>query len=318
MAVRPEPLRALCLFDGFGGFELGLKLALGDRGVRTVARVERDSHAAAILVARMEEAALDHAPVWDDVCTFDGRPWRGRVDIVTAGFNCQPFSAAGQRRGVDDERWLWGDIARIVADVGPRYVFLENVPGLVRGGLSHIVGDLADLGFDAEWGLLSAADVGASHRRQRFWFLAWLDMGDADGSGRSEVAGSTFSDEGPDGWRQDAADVADGAGEDVADAEGIGQREQNDATCSVTWNDARSNARRGSISAWPPGPDDLAGWERWVADGGPEPQLRRDTDGRPIGLAESLHAGGNGLVPRVAAEAFAALAVRAGIGRIMR
>ncbi len=138
-------LRALCLFDGYGGFELGWKLAGAD--VRTVARVERDSHAAATLVARMDEATLARAPVWDDVTTFDGVPWRGRVDLVTAGFNCQPFSAAGQRRGVDDERWLWPDIARIIADVGPRYVFLENVTGLVRAGLPHILADLADLGF---------------------------------------------------------------------------------------------------------------------------------------------------------------------------
>ena len=98
-------LRALHLCSGYGGFELALRLA----GVpsRTVAHVERDTYAAATLVARMEDETLDQAPVWSDLATFDGGPWRGRVDLVTAGFPCQPFSQAGQRRGVDDERWLW-------------------------------------------------------------------------------------------------------------------------------------------------------------------------------------------------------------------
>ena len=115
-------LHALHLCSGYGGFELAL------RGTaRTVAHVERDAYAAATLVARMDEARLDRAPIWSDLTTFDARPWRGRVDIVTAGFPCQPFSAAGQQRGIDDDRWLWPAIARIINDVGPRFVVLENV-----------------------------------------------------------------------------------------------------------------------------------------------------------------------------------------------
>jgi len=108
-------------------------------------------------MARMGEATLDPAPIWDDLTTFKGAAWRGRVDLITAGFPCQPFSAAGEQRGIDDERWIWPDIARIIADVGPRYVFLENVTGLIRHGLPHVLSDLAELGFDAEWGLFSAA-----------------------------------------------------------------------------------------------------------------------------------------------------------------
>lgn len=105
-------LHELALCAGYGGFSLGLRLAGIDH--RTVCYVERDAHAAATLVARMGEASLDQAPVWDDLESFDGSAWRGRVDLVTGGFPCPPFSAAGRRTGADDERWLWPDIARII------------------------------------------------------------------------------------------------------------------------------------------------------------------------------------------------------------
>ena len=176
MAVHPLNLLSLC--DGYGGTELALRSVAP---VRTVGRVERDSYAAAVLVERMEQSKLDLCPIWDDVDTFDGSAWRGRVDIIAAGFPCQPFSAAGQRRGTDDDRWLWPAIRRIICDVGPSIVLLENVPGLVRAGLPHVLADLAGLGFDAEWGLLSASAVGAPHRRQRFWLMA-----DASGARRDE------------------------------------------------------------------------------------------------------------------------------------
>ena len=210
------------LCSGYGGFELGLRLA----GVpcRSVCHIERDSFAAATLVARMAEKNLDQTPIWDDLTTFDGTAWRGRVDCVTAGFPCQPFSVAGSRLGVDDERWLWPAIERIIREVGPRFVFLENVPQLVRGGLPFVLSDLAQLGFDAEWGLLSASEVGAPHKRERFWLLAHASsfderkseheecseprcdswgilggacgqLGDTSSERRSQVAGSTHSHE---------------------------------------------------------------------------------------------------------------------------
>jgi DNA (cytosine-5)-methyltransferase 1 len=277
-------LRSIELCAGYGGFTLGLR----DHDVSTVAYVERDSYAAAVLVARMEEERLDQAPIWDDLCTFDGAAWRGRVDLITAGFPCQPFSTAGLQRGLDDERWIWPDIARIIADVQPRHVFLENVTGLIRAGLAHVLTDLADLGFDAEWGVLSAAAVGAPHRRQRVWILA-----DAAGS-RLEGDRASRSDQ-----KHDA--IVDG-GKDVADSESVDEREPDDATRSKPRSQPRPDPRR--ISSFPPGPDDRAGWEAWTAAGGPQPAVRRITDGRPEGLADALHLGGNGLVPQVAAEAF--------------
>lgn len=137
--------RVLGLCAGIGGLELGLKLAIP--GSRLVGIVERDAYCAAVLVARMEDKALDQAPVWDDLATFDGAPWRGAVDIVTSGFPCQPISSAGKRLGTDDERWLWPEIVRVIRDVGPRIIFLENVPTLITGGFAgDILGDLAELG----------------------------------------------------------------------------------------------------------------------------------------------------------------------------
>ena len=170
-------MNVLALCAGIGGLELGIGIAVPG-GVRTVAYVERESYAAATLVARMEEQALDPAPVWADLTTFDARAWRGTVDLVTAGFPCQPWSAAGRRQGTDDERWIWNDIQRIIRDVRPGWCFLENVPGLVSGGgLEPVLGGLASLGFDAQWGVFSADGVGAPHRRQRVFILARQPMG---------------------------------------------------------------------------------------------------------------------------------------------
>ncbi len=174
----------LSLCAGIGGLDLGLRLACG---ARTVCYVEREAYACAVLVARMEEGALDAAPIWFDLLTFDGRPWAGAVDIVAAGFPCQPFSVAGAQLGVEDERWIWPDIARIVREVRPRYVFLENVPPLVKHGLGIVLADLAALGFDAEWGVFAASEVGAPHQRERIFILARV-VSDADGRGVREPA----------------------------------------------------------------------------------------------------------------------------------
>src|SRR6056297_1581926 len=163
-------LFGLSLCSGAGGLDLGLHLACP--GYRTVGHVERDAYAAAILVARMEDAALDRAPVWDDVATFDGRPWRGAVDIVTAGYPCQPFSVAGKRRGADDPRHLWPHVARIVREIQPPFVFLENVAHHLRLGFPEVASGLVDMGYRLAAGLFTAAEVGAPHKRERLFILA--------------------------------------------------------------------------------------------------------------------------------------------------
>lgn len=111
-------INGLALFAGVGGLELGIRMAIG-ADYRCVGYVERDAYAAAVLVARMADKALDTAPVWDCVDTFCGEKWRGCVDIISGGFPCQPHSIAGRRRGIDDSRWGWPSFASIVREVQP-------------------------------------------------------------------------------------------------------------------------------------------------------------------------------------------------------
>ena len=174
-------MNELALFAGIGGGILGGKLL----GWRTVCAVERDAYCREILLRRQEDGSLEPFPVWDDVRSFDGKPWRGKVDIVTAGFPCQPFSVAGEQKGEDDERNMWPDTIRIIREVGPRWVLLENVPGLLVYQYTHaIFGELAEMGYDCRWGCISAASVGANHRRDRLWILA-----DADRMRKSQQEG---------------------------------------------------------------------------------------------------------------------------------
>lgn len=165
-------LHTIALCAGGGGLELGLSLVAD---TKVICFVEREAYAAATLVARMEDEALDPAPVWDDLTTFDGKPWRGKVDLITAGFPCQPFSCAGKGQGTRDDRWIWDDIARIIGEVRPSTVFLENVRGLLFPkqieAFRRILRSLADLGYDAEWGCVRASGVGAPHRRERVFIL---------------------------------------------------------------------------------------------------------------------------------------------------
>jgi DNA (cytosine-5)-methyltransferase 1 len=163
----------LSLFSGYGGLERGVAAAIG--GARPVCMVEREAFAIANMVAQMEAGAVAQAPIWTDVTTFDGKPWRGRVDILTGGPPCQPFSTAGKRKHTDDERWIWADVARIIGEVRPGVVFLENVPGLRKRGLGVMLRDLAAMGYDAEWGCFKASDAGAPHRRTRLFLLAYSD-----------------------------------------------------------------------------------------------------------------------------------------------
>ena len=164
-----ERLRELALFAGAGGGILGGHLL----GWRTVCAVEWEAYPASVLCARQNDGLLPSFPIWDDVQTFDGKPWRGIVDVVSGGFPCQDISAAGKGGGIEAERsGMWKEMARIIGEVRPKYAFVENSPMLTSRGLGTILADLAKMGFDAEWGVLSAADVGAQHNRDRIWIVA--------------------------------------------------------------------------------------------------------------------------------------------------
>ena len=162
-------MNELALFAGAGGGILGGKLL----GWRTVCAVELDAYARSVLLARQADGCLERFPIWNDVTTFNGTEWRGHVDVVSGGFPCQDISVVGSRKGIAGSKsGLWSHMARIIGEVRPRYAFVENSAALVYRGLDRVLGDLAEMGYDATWGVFSAADVGALHRRERVWIVA--------------------------------------------------------------------------------------------------------------------------------------------------
>jgi DNA (cytosine-5)-methyltransferase 1 len=169
-------MNELALFAGAGGGILGGHLL----GWRTVCAVEWEPYAASVLAARQNDGILPTFPIWDDVQTFDGRPWRGIVDVVSGGFPCQDISAAGKGAGISGERsGMWREMARIICEVRPKYAFIENSPMLTTRGLDVVLSDLAGMGFDARWGVLGAANVGANHQRDRAWIAAKNNVSNA-------------------------------------------------------------------------------------------------------------------------------------------
>lgn len=169
-------LTHLSLFSGMEGFALGLRLAGLD--FCTVGYCEIDGYCQEIIKARIKDGYLDDAPIWPDIRTLPCGEYQGLVDIVTGGFPCQPHSDAGKRRGDADERNLWPETLGIIRDVGPRWVLLENVPGiLVYGYGGTVVGQLSEIGYDCIWDCIPAAFVGAPHLRRRWWVLAHSQQG---------------------------------------------------------------------------------------------------------------------------------------------
>lgn len=161
------------LFSGIGGFDLGLERA----GMVCRWQVEIDRYANAVLERHWPDVAR-----WGDVTTFppdDGGDWM--VDVIAAGPPCQPVSVAGKRKGKGDERWLWGECLRVVAVICPKVFVAENPTGLLsddRGGtFGAILNALESVGYCCEWKVVSAADLGAPHRRDRVWLVARQDAG---------------------------------------------------------------------------------------------------------------------------------------------
>ena len=163
-------LTHISLCSGYGGIDLGIRRVLP--GLRTVAYSEIEEFACGLLASRMESGHLDPAPIWTDVKTFPWAEFRGKVDILSGGYPCQPFSAAGLRKGADDPRHLWPAIADGISILQPALCFFENVEGHISLGLSTVVSDLEGLGYKVAWGIFSAAEVGAPHQRKRIFILA--------------------------------------------------------------------------------------------------------------------------------------------------
>jgi len=213
----------LSLFSGTGGLDLGWELATGSR---VVGYCERDAYAASILLARMEDEALEPAPIWcGDICELPLEPFRG-VDAIIGGFPCQDISAAGKGAGIYGERsGLWGrGFVRAIRELRPRYVFAENVQTLRSRGLAVVIQDLALLGYDTQWCRLSAGAVGASHRRERMFILAHAQSERERESNDKERAES----------REDAREDASGRSSAVGDPYVVHQPEEQESNAAVS------------------------------------------------------------------------------------
>lgn len=283
---------ALSLFSGVGGLDLGWELVTGGR---VVGYCERDAYAASVLLGRMEDQAMECAPVWcGDVAELDLAPFHG-VGWVIGGFPCQDISVAGAGAGIDGERsGLWSELLRAYRDSGARYLFAENVSALTVRGLDRVLHDLAEVGADAEWLCLRASDVGASHRRERIFILADRER-DAV---RHEPGRRGWQDRpGPTGPRDVGEGVAHAAGLEVWPAlDGNG-----DTQCAAFVG----------TCGFAPGPG--AAWDRIPDHLHPatEPGLHVLADGAAVVVDESradqLRCVGNGVVPLQAAAALVEL-----------
>jgi len=275
-------MNELALFSGAGGGILGGHLL----GWRTVCAVEWEPYPASVLLARQNDGALPAFPIWDDVQTFDGKPWRGIIDVVSGGFPCQDISVAGKGDGLDGERsGMWREMARIIGEVRPQYVFVENSPMLTIRGLDRVLADLSQMGFDAEWGVLGAADVGANHQRDRIWIVGKSThpqrMGWQEGSNEQGTHGVWETSNNP-------SNVCKTSPAQVGNPKGSG------LTSCLNG--------QGQGESWRAGVGDAQWWEI-------EPPLGRVADGM-VDRVDRLKALGNGQVPLCAATAWKLLTQR--------
>ena len=299
-------LRLLDLFSGIGGFSYAAEHLVG--GFKTVQFVERELFCHKILSRH-----FPGVPIHDDICTFN--PQHGSADVVCGGFPCQDISVAGKQVGIAEgtRSGLFYELMRVVRMVGPQFIVLENVAAITSNGMDIVLGTLAEAGFDAEWACIPAADLGACHRRDRWWCVAY-----AQGGRRRAGPGQGASQAGYQGPRTGNG----GAGSDVADPARMlsngqpaghgGQSGGRAVTESGDSNGAAvthphphrhrhrlegQNELAGGRQEWPAtlarlNPD----WRRYLS----KPVLCRGDDGLS-GRVDRLKALGNAVVPQVAA-----------------
>jgi len=252
-------VRVGSLFSGIGGFDLGLERV----GYNVVWQVENDAYCRKVLRKHWPDV-----PCYRDVHDVGAHNLE-EVDVICGGFPCQPVSQAGKKLAQDDERWLWPEFARVLGELRPDYALVENVPGLLVRGLGDVLGDLAELGYDAEWGCVSAASVGAPHLRKRIFVVAHTDEGRCERPRASDTRQANVDTQ--------HGHISGGCGTNVADT-----------------NDTRCREQRGSVAV----PEKLSSSERrsWWST---EPDVGRVADGIPARV-DRLRALGNAIVPQVA------------------
>lgn len=295
------------LCAGYGGIDLGLKRAISN--LRTVAFSEIEGFACANLVAKMEAGLLDAAPIWTNLKTFPWKDFFGKVDILSGGYPCQPFSAAGKRLGTDDPRHLWPYIADGIRIMQPRVCFFENVEGHISLGLREVVEELGSLGYKTTWGIFSAREVGAPHQRKRVFILAHL----IDERLQGRVCGRTHQE-----WKDfnGYAGCSGTSGGIWPSRPSESQYEWEPPRVVGNANGTRLQERTRSGKSRLQGIDTYGGTD---AERQAQPSLGRDADGSASGLdyaklqaacdnrTDELRLLGNGVVPASATRAFLTL-----------
>jgi len=320
--IAKELPTVIAFCAGYGGIERGLDLTGFEH--RVIAYVEIEAFAIANLVNKMETGKLPPAPIYTDLKTFPAHLFRDRVDLITGGYPCQPFSAAGQRKGTDDPRHLWPFIRRHIAAIRPHRVFFENVEGHISLGLSSVIADLEEDGYRATWGIFSAREVGAPHQRKRVYILAdsqseFGQRGIAEGVGGGKSQKTI-------GGRGAFESVADTSSKGLQGSQRLGTaREEGvprgltpecsdqlaDTICSRSETGIPGSERpnqEGNSGITDNCDSEQGGWQigmHWP----PEPGLGRVVDGC-ADRVDRIRLLGNGVVPQTAAKAWTVLSER--------
>ena len=264
-------MRVLDLFSGIGGFSLGLERA----GFETVAFCEIDKKAQQVL-----RKHWPHVPIFTDVKTLTGETLREHgisVDVICGGFPCQDISVAGKGAGIEGERsGLWSEFARLIGELRPQYAIVENVSALLNRGLDRVLGDLSEIGYDAEWHCIPASAVGAPHRRDRIWILAYPSIDE----GRSLAVGGGSLDAGAKGGNLRGVSVAHRRGQPKPEAEILAYPRR--VPAQIPFERELSTIQIADGSGW---------WET-------EPDVGRVADGVP-GRVDRLKQLGNAVVPQI-------------------
>jgi DNA (cytosine-5)-methyltransferase 1 len=289
-------MRVLDLFSGIGGFSLGLERA----GMTTVAFCEIEPFCRAVLRKHWPEV-----PIYEDIRTLSADVLERdgiAVDAICGGFPCQDLSHAGKRAGLEGERsGLWGEYRRLIGELRPRFVIVENVPGLLSLGMGTVLGDISALGYNAVWDCVPASAVGAPHRRDRVWIVAFAPgarLQERDRTGASAAGQPLSEPERGSGLQHDVADtdnarlerrqrasLSERAGERVAGASGASIRNPSSEGLSDGTERAMGQSRAQPEPKW-------SDW--WVV----EPDVGRVANGVPARV-HRLKALGNAVVPQV-------------------
>lgn len=320
-------MNGLALFAGVGGLELGINQIFPNS--RTLCYVEGEAYNVEVLQNKIEKKQLEEGLIFSDVQTFGKicHVFSGKVDFISGGFPCQPFSTAGQLKGTKDSRWLWDSILEIISQVRPSYLFLENVSNIINefGAFDEITKSLSKIGFNCEWSTLRASDIGANHHRNRAFIFAYIpdhlqfitpifpnsdqirrgEKFDTLRKGQFDVEGG-YNDTNSNRERCNKLDNA---------TESIETCRQSNKSNSSIGNDAHTNSNRprktvngitmekGSHRPKEIGINSPEWWQN-------EPSMGRVVDGVAFGM-DRIRACGNGVVPLQAAIAYYGLIKRA-------